>query len=530
MPGKLLKSIRWSITYIFIVPVIVCALIAWTAYIRINEFEASHVKIAQSTVSSLANEISDLIDNQQRLLKIFAKREDKLIYQLAQSPGDESLKSTLTKKLREFFPEFFAFTVTDYDGKPFLDDFEGLVGDLCINDIKAHAKGKHHLLRLHPNPHAYHIDFMVPWGVNKQLQREGYNDGGIFFVSFKPSFIANILKISSPARHELRLINKSIENLIEITEQGSRIKLKPGNFRLTAEEQKRALFTLPVKNTRWELTDYRDATLFSEYKNGIIKFSIIILFLFISGSAFIITMLLRSEQRRISAETIKEEMFSVFNHDLRSPLTVIDSFIQLMKDPSIVERKPEIYQRLVDSAYENTLVMRGMVDDILDIQKMDAGKMSFDLNYIELIAHVKKAIDMNQQYGDKHKVKLKFEAEVDEVVVNADSRRLNQAITNLLSNAIKYSPENETVTIRVTLDKNNAVISVSDNGPGIEEGFQALVFNKFAQSKSKLTRKVGGTGLGLSIVKHIIEAHRGLVTFESEFGKGTTFKIYLPTV
>ena len=114
------------------------------------------------------------------------------------------------------------------------------------------------------------------------------------------------------------------------------------------------------------------------------------------------------------------------------------------------------------------------------------------------------------------------------MVVNADTKRIKQALTNLISNAIKYSPENETVLVRVTQEKNNVVISVSDNGPGIEKEFQPLVFDKFAQSKSQLTQKVGGTGLGLSIVKHIVEAHRGLVTFESEVDKGTTFKIYLP--
>lgn len=151
MPDKLLKSIRWSITYVFVVPVIVCALIVWTAYVRINEFEASHQKIAKTTVSTLAKEISNLIDNQQRLLRLFAKHNEQLISQLAQSPDDENLQKIIIKKLREFFPEFFAFTVTNYEGEPFMDDFDGMVGDLCVNDIKHHAQGNPHLIRLHPN-------------------------------------------------------------------------------------------------------------------------------------------------------------------------------------------------------------------------------------------------------------------------------------------------------------------------------------------------------------------------------------------
>lgn len=530
MPGKLLKSIHWAIAYIFAVPVIVSALIAWTAYIRINEFEESHARIAQTTVSSLAKEISNLIENQQRLLKLFTRQNEQLIYQIAQMPDDEKLKLALTKKLREFFPGFFAFTITDYDGNPYMDDFDGMVSELCVNDIKEHAKGNPHLLRIHPNPHVYHIDFMVPWGVKKEEQRTGYHDGGIFFVSFKPYFISNLLKLSSPNRHELLLIHKNIANLIEITEQGSRIVLKRDNFSLTTEEQQRALFTLPVKNTHWLLTDYRDTTLFSEYQDGIIKFSLIILFLFISGSVFISILLLRSEQRRLRAEKIKEEMFALFNHDLRTPLTVIDSFIQLMLEPSIIERKPEFYQRLVNGAHENTVIMRGLVDDILDIQKMEAGEMSFDFNKLELIAQVKKTVELNKQYGEKHNISLDFESGINEIFVNADARRLSQAITNLISNAIKYSPDNETVSVKVSRDDNNIVILVSDNGPGIDEEFQPLVFDKFTQSKSRLTRKVGGTGLGLSIVKYIVEAHQGSVTFESVVGKGTTFKIFLPVI
>lgn len=529
MHDKLLRSIRWSITYIFAVPVIVSVLIVWTAYTRINEFEASHAKIAKSTVSTLANEISYLIDNQQRLLKLFAKREDNLIHQLAQFPEDEALKLKLSNSLTEFFPDYFAFTVTDYDGNPFLDDFEGLVGDLCVNDIKEHAKGKPHLLRIHPNPHVYHIDFMVPWGLKKQEIKEGENTGGIFFVSFEPTFISNLLKLSSPVRHELRLINKNIGKLIEITEQGSRIKLKRDDFRLTEEEKSRELYTLPVKNTYWELSDFRDAILFNEYRNDIVKYSAIVLFLFITGSIFISVLLLRSEQRRINAEKIKEEMFAIFNHDLRAPLAVIDSFIQLITDPSIVTRKPEMYQRLVAGANENAQVMRGMVDDILDIQKMDAGEMSFEFDNIELISLVRRAVEMNVQYADKFNIDLEMDSEIDEIYIKADYRRLIQALTNLLSNAIKYSPEHETVKINVINKNNGVIISVSDNGPGIEKEFQPLVFNKFAQSKSKLTRMVGGTGLGLSIVKHIVEAHKGIVTFVTELDKGTTFKISLPT-
>ena len=111
MPNKVLKSIRWSITYIFLIPVIVCALIVWTAYTRISEYEESHYEIAKTTVSTLANEISEIINNQQRLLSLFANQEKQLIHKLAQFPENETLKEKLAQKLAEFFPEYFAFTI-----------------------------------------------------------------------------------------------------------------------------------------------------------------------------------------------------------------------------------------------------------------------------------------------------------------------------------------------------------------------------------------------------------------------------------
>lgn len=526
----MLTSIRWSIAYIFLIPLIVCAIAVWNAYVRINEFEASHHKIAQSTVSTLANEISGVIENQQRLLSVFASRENNLIRQLAQSPENEDLYAELGQKIAEYFPEYFAFTVTDHAGNPFMVDFEGYVGDFCLNDIKEHAEGKPHTIRVHPNTFHYHIDFMVPWGSKRSSKKNtsNKNDGGIFFVSFKPAFIAKLLKLSSPARHELQLINKEISNLIEITEIGSRRKLEREDYRLTVSEQKRALYTTPVKNSHWELTDFRDETLFSDYRNSIIQFSLIIIIVFVIGSIVMIMLLLRSERGRILAEQRKEEMFSLFNHDLRSPLVMIHGFLQMSLEPSFVKDKPELFNRLASSAYDNTQVMVGIVNDIMDIQKMDAGEMSFEFEQVELTSLLNKTVEMNFQLGEKNDVKLELDNNIDEVFINADPRRLTQAITNILSNAIKYSPEGEVVKVAITQQKNSVTITIADKGPGIEKDFQEQVFNKFAQSKSALTRKVGGTGLGLAIVKHIVEAHHGTVAFETEPEKGTTFKISLP--
>ena len=531
--NELLSSTRWSISYIIMIPVIVCIFVVWIGNQRIKEFEQSHLQIAESTTTIVASELSKRIKNQKRLLRVFAKNEKKLIYRLSLSPEDENLKSLLERKVKESFPDYFAVSIADHSGSPIFDDFDSLVGELCLEDLKHHAMGKEKPIRIHPNTKKYHIDIIVPWSIN--THKEDNKDtllhdkkGGLLFVSFPPDFLYRLLAVSSPPRHELMLINREVKNLIEITEKGARIKLKRDDFRLNNKELQRQLFSVPVENTVWNLVDFREEKLFYEYKKNIISFSLIIHVLFISASIAMIVLLLKTEKIRIKAEETKQEMFSLFNHDLGAPLNSIFGFLEMYTETKICEKKPDRCEHFAKVAFDNAVIMREIINDILDLEKMEAGKMSFYFEEVELINLVKNSIDMSRQYGFMNKVKLDVQCEVTKLYIKADARRITQAITNLLSNAIKYSPDNETVVIKVQSCGNQAIISVADKGPGIEENFQPLVFNKFSQSKSHLTRRVGGTGLGLTIVKHIVDVHNGYVTLISSPDGGTTFKIGLP--
>lgn len=350
---------------------------------------------------------------------------------------------------------------------------------------------------------------------------------GLLFVSFKPDFLFRLLALSSTPKHELMLINRNINNLIEITEKGARIQLKRDDFRLTSEEQKRRLYSMPVKNTVWDLSDFKEVSLFKNYRKNIIQFNLFIVFVFIAGSVFITTLMLLSEKRRVSAEKSKEEMFSLFNHDLRAPITSIYGFLDMYSSSSLCEKNPEKCKKFGRRALENAVTMLGIVDDILDLQKMESGEMTFDFTEVDIISLVKDTVEMNMQYSLLHNVTLKMVTEEEAVYINADGRRIKQALTNLLSNAIKYSPENESVLVKVSKTNAKVIISVSDKGPGIDKCFQDMVFKKFSQSKSKLTRSVGGTGLGLTIVKYITDAHNGIIEFKTNADSGTTFKLIL---
>lgn len=528
---KFLSSTRWSISYIVLIPVIVCIIVVWNAFQRIKEFERSHHQIAESTTVVVANAISKRISNQRRLLRVFAGSEKELIYRLSVSPNNETLSAQLHKKIKEAFPHHFSVAVAGQDGVPLIDDFDDRIGELCLLDLKSHTLGNTpRALRIHPNSHTYHIDIIVPWEYNSsgKANTKEETSSGLLFVSFKPTFLSQLLELSSTPRHELMLVNNEIKNLIEITEKGTRINLKRDDFRLTDEEQQRRLYSTPVKNTVWNLSDFREARLFSEYSQNIINFSLLILSLFVLGSVLMIVLLLRAEKRRFNAVKMKEEMFSLFNHDLRSPLSSIFGFLEIYIESDFCEKKSEQCKHFASRAYDNALIMRDIVDDILDVQKMEAGAMSFNFEKTDIVSVVQNTIDMNVQYALKYNVKLKMISDESVIYNKIDARRIKQALTNLLSNAIKYSPENETVVVEVIKTLLHVIITVSDKGPGIEKDFQDSVFDKFSQSKSKLTQQVGGTGLGLAIVKHIVDAHKGHVTFVTGASTGTTFKISLP--
>lgn len=525
--NEILSSTCWSISYIVLTPVIVCIFVVWNASQRIDEFEQSHFHIAKATTAIVANEISKRIKNQNRLLRIFAKNHSELIYRIAKSPDDENLKTQLDKKVAESFPNYFSVSLANRDGFPIIDDFDGYVGELCMDDLKGHAKGKQQPMRIHPNQLAYHVDIVVPWDYSNGNLNNDHN-GGLLFVSFIPDFLYEVLALSSTPKHQLMLVSNKVKNLIEITELGTRLQLNRDDYRLTQQEIKRKLYSTAVAGTVWNLTDFRDENLFSDYRKNIINYSITVFLLFIIASFIMLFILYRIERRRLKAEAIKEEMFSLFNHDLRSPLNSIFGFLEMYTESDICEKNPEQCKSLASKAFANAMIMREIVDDILDVQKMEAGEMSCHFKEIDLVSLVQDTIELNKQYSMMNKVKLKFEGDNKLINIQADARRIKQALTNLLSNAIKYSPENETVTISINIDNDKVIISVADNGPGIDKDFQSQVFNKFSQSKSKLTRRVVGTGLGLAIVKHIIELHGGSVTFVSVENEGATFKIFLP--
>jgi len=232
-----------------------------------------------------------------------------------------------------------------------------------------------------------------------------------------------------------------------------------------------------------------------------------------------------TERRRI--ERLKDDFVSTVSHELRTPITSIVGSLGLLVGKA-AGALPEPASRLLAIALENSQRLTRLVNDILDISKMESGEATFRLGNVEVRSLTEQAIEATRGFAASYGVGIRLEKSSPTPNVCADPDRLVQVLTNLLSNAIKFSPPGREIVVAIK-DKSTGVrISVRDWGPGIPDSFKPQIFEKFAQADSSDARQRGGTGLGLSIVKHIVTRLGGTVGFEDAPGGGTIFHVELP--
>lgn len=227
-----------------------------------------------------------------------------------------------------------------------------------------------------------------------------------------------------------------------------------------------------------------------------------------------------TERRRL--DRLKAEFISTVSHELRTPLTSIHASLRLL-ECGIGGALPTPAVKLVELAQKNSQRLVLLVNDILDIEKIAAGKMTLNLQTIDLVALVQQAIVDNAIYGDNLNVHFELTTHPAQAMVLADANRLAQVMANLLSNAAKFSGQAPTVEIRILCAEGKARVEVEDHGEGIQADFQDEIFAAFAQANRSDTRQQGGTGLGLKISKSLIDAMQGEIGFSTDPGQGTTF-------
>jgi CheY-like chemotaxis protein/anti-sigma regulatory factor (Ser/Thr protein kinase) len=233
-----------------------------------------------------------------------------------------------------------------------------------------------------------------------------------------------------------------------------------------------------------------------------------------------------TELKRI--DRMKSEFVSTVSHELRTPLTSIRGSLGLIAG-GVAGELPPMAKNLVGIATSNCERLIRLINDILDSEKIESGKMRFEMQQVELQALLAQALSANEGFAGQHNVKLALEAPADVVRVHVDSDRLTQVVTNLLSNAVKFSPPESCVRVRVLGAGSGRIrVEVADSGPGIPEEFRKRIFQKFSQADTSDTRQKGGTGLGLNISRAIVERMGGNMGFTTQTGVGTVFFFDLP--
>lgn len=247
-------------------------------------------------------------------------------------------------------------------------------------------------------------------------------------------------------------------------------------------------------------------------------------------------------------ERLKSEFISIVSHELRTPLTSIKNSLDILTSGRCGE-VTQSAEKFLSMAMRNVQRLSGIINDLLDLSKIEAGKMDFNFiqtNINTVIDYVKSALS---EVAKSKGLTLITDETENLPSVNADPQRLEQVLTNLVSNAIKFTPENKTIKISSKIVNTDTMrineyfkdsiklaqgeyiqVCVEDEGIGIAESDMLHAFDKFAQIENSLSRKAGGTGLGLPIAKQLLEAHKGAIWCDSELQKGSRFYFVIPVV
>jgi PAS domain S-box-containing protein len=244
-----------------------------------------------------------------------------------------------------------------------------------------------------------------------------------------------------------------------------------------------------------------------------------------SGERTGVVVTFRDITERQAVERLKSEFVSTVSHELRTPLTSIRGSLGLLA-AGLLGELPAKGQRMLDIAIGNTDRLVRLINDILDLEKMESGRVELRRRVVDAPDLVIQAVDVMQPMAERAGIELRAEAEHCSILVDSD--RILQTLTNLLSNAIKFSPRGATVTVSAVSGGGNFTFRVADEGRGIPHEKLETVFERFHQVDASDSREKGGTGLGLAICRSIVQAHGGRIWAESRVGSGSTFHVSLP--
>jgi len=230
--------------------------------------------------------------------------------------------------------------------------------------------------------------------------------------------------------------------------------------------------------------------------------------------------LLLANERLKELDKLKSDFVSMVSHELKTPLAAMKTSAQVLE---VADIATETKREMLDIILRNIDRQTNLVNDLLDLSRIESGRMELKIGSVPLDSLIADSIESVKQAASEKGIKLNVELPEGLASVKGDREKLTQVVINLINNAIKFTPRSGEISIKARELNGQVEVKVSDTGIGIPAEDLDMVFDKFYQVDSTLTREAGGTGLGLAICKGIIEAHRGRIWAESELGKGSTF-------
>ncbi len=580
-PGTGLSSVSSIFGVVFFV--LLSALIVFFTDRDIDTHESTQRTILDASIEKAGYTVEIFIDTRRRHIEAFSKDNADLIRGYVDSPEDQEARATIDTRLRLWFPEYFTFTVADTAGNDLIDDLEGFVGRICQASIQSFAEARSgqedtgHMdeVVIHPMANNYHFDIMAPWRPSREL-------AGVFFVSFFPGSIAEILRSFESPGHRLVLVNRDRPGLIEVTAKGARDVISTTReINLSAEETEAILHRKPINGSRWELVGYPAAGLFAAYAADAWRDATILIAALFLATALAIIAMQRLERRRMqaqraleqktdelsntvdalssskaaleaqaqrlreladqqktlretaeAAEKAKSEFLASMSHEIRTPMTGVVGFADLLLHQNLEPESRRMVHKIKGSAWS---LMR-IINDILDMSKLEAGKMELEYLDFHLPALVREVAGMfEEQPGGRSGKPVDLRVDLSDgfpIGINSDPTRLRQILVNLVGNAKKLT-EAGSITVHGQMIDEGAPkpmirFAVEDTGIGIGPDVRDDLFTEFKQADASISRRFAGTGLGLSICKKLVELLGGEIGVESEYGKGSTFWFTLP--
>ncbi|RSD27294.1 ATP-binding protein [Mesobacillus subterraneus] len=231
-----------------------------------------------------------------------------------------------------------------------------------------------------------------------------------------------------------------------------------------------------------------------------------------------------TEERKL--DKLREDFIANVSHELRTPISMMQGYSEAIVDD--IAQTDEEKKEMAKVIYDESLRMGRLVNELLDLARMEAGHILLNVEPIEIEPYVQRIIRKFHGLVKEKGIDLSVELNTDEPSFRFDPDRIEQVLTNLIDNAIRHVPESASIVVRATTDERGLYMEVSDQGPGIPEEDLPFLFERFYKADKSRTRGVSGTGLGLAIAKNILDAHRGNISVKSKLGQGTTFSFFIP--